>query len=599
MTQARVTHGFLDGPHPLFASYHRPTGPARNIAYVVCQPLHLDLIQCYRSMRVCAEELAAAGFHVVRVHYDGTGESVGRTDRDPDRVAAWLESVRRAAAAVAAIPGVDGVGLIGVRIGGTFALETSTRIDVSHLVLWEASPGAGYGREMEILASSSPQRVQRAAEGSSEPTTADAGLVAGGYWLSEQTLKDLGGLELDKMQPRGRPDVLLVHRADRKPSPRLQKHLEGLGVPMTVTQLPGHKEMMVMPQSSMVPAAIVGAVRDWAVERSRVGQATERDRDGDGVKLAPHAVIDGLRWRSLRFGSGDHLVGVLTEPANGAQAGLPAVLLLTGGVTPRTSGNGSYVTLARRLAARGHAVLRMDVSFIGESGTPDGKGGIANDPFPPSIVDDARAGLEQLCAAALPGTKVWLLGLCSGAYAAFQTVLEDRRAEGVFLLNPVEFHLRDAEVGARPDDAPALTKVDQLEQMQRYWQVMRDPESWKKLLSGKADLRNITSVVRARVASRLASTKERIAARLGRAPQGLAGDLDRLMARGVSVNLVFSEGDPGHALLVADLGARLDELAAKGLCVRVFPGADHNFHEMSSRAELLDWVVSTIPSASR
>jgi hypothetical protein len=139
-----------------------------------------------------------------------------------------------------------------------------------------------------------------------------------------------------------------------------------------------------------------------------------------------------------------------------------------------------------------------------------------------------------------------------------------------------------------------MTTVDQLEQMQRYWQVMRSAESWKKLLSGKADMRNLVNVIRGRVASKLASTKERIAVMLGRAPKGLAGDLGKLLARGASVNLVFSEGDPGHTGLVTELGARLDELLRKGLCVKVFPGADHNFHEMASRAELLDWLEAAI-----
>jgi dienelactone hydrolase len=592
VSHAGVTHGFLDGTPPLFASYHAPStrAGARNIAYVVCQPIHLDLIQSYRSMRRCAEELASAGFHVMRVDYDGTGESVGATDRDAGRVAAWLESVRRAVAVMAAIPGVDGVGLVGVRLGGAFALETSTRLDIAQLVLWEPSAGAHYGREMEILASSSPQRAQ--AGESSEPT---AGLVvAGGYGLSEQTMAELRPLDLEKMQPRGKPDVLLVQRDDRKASPRLQQALERHGCQTTAAQLPGHKEMMVMPQKSVVPTVILAAIRDWALERSHVVEAGEGARP-TAVTLAPEAIVDGVRWRPIWFGAADHLFGVLTEPVDGAKPGLSAVLLLTGGVTPRTAGNGSYVALARRLAAKGHAVLRMDVSNIGESGTPDGSPGKENDPFPPSIVDDARAGLERLCTAVAKGTQVWVLGLCSGAYAAFHTIHEDRRTRGVFFLNPERFQLHDADGGDGASDvAPAMSTVDQLEQMNRYWQVMRSAESWKKLLSGKADVRYLANVVRARVASKVASTTERIAVRLGREPKGLAADFGKLLASGVSVNLVFSEGDPGHAAVVTELGVRLDELLGKGMLVKIFPGADHNFHEMTTRGELLDWVESTI-----
>jgi alpha/beta superfamily hydrolase len=581
--RARVTHGYLAGERPLFASHHAPAAgaPARNVAYVVCPPLHLELIQSGRSMRECAETLAAAGFHVMRIDYDGTGESVGSTDTDPERVAAWLASVRRAVAAMAAIPNVESVGLVGVRIGAAFALETATQVDVSHLVLWEPPmSGASYGREMEILASSSPQRVP-------------GGLVAAGYWLSQETLAELGRLDLEKMKPRGRPEVLLVYRGDRKPPPRLLQHLERLECKTTLAHVPGHKEMLVMPHKSVVPRAILAAIRDWALERSRV--ASEASSKA-APALAPEANVGGLTWRPFWFGAKDHLFGVLTEPASGAKRDVSPVLLLTGGVTPRTAGNRSYVTLAQRLAARGHTVLRMDVASIGESGTASGVMGNGNDGFPPSVVDDARAGFERVCTSAGPGTKVWLLGLCSGAYAAFQTILDDTRARGVFLMNPVALRTLPTtpEEGADAGAPNAMEKVDQLEQMQRYWQVMRSPESWKKLLSGKADVRNIANVVAARLGARLASAKEGVAARFGRAPQGLAGDVAALLARGVSVNLVFSEGDPGHALIVTELGARLDELMSKGMVVKVFAGADHNFHEMASRAELLDWVVATI-----
>ncbi len=576
-----VTHGFLPADparqeRALFASHHAPTLRARDVAYVLCPPLHLELIQGYRSMRRCAEELAVAGFHVLRLHYDGTGESVGADDEDPGRVTAWCASVQRAVQALAALPGVESVGLIGVRIGAAFALEASTHVAVSQLVLWELVGGTAYGRELGILASSSPQRVP-------------GGLVCAGYWVSDATLAELAALDVERLEPRGRPEVLLVHRDDRKPAARFRAHFEHLGCPTTATQLAGHKEMLVMPHKSRVPDAILGGIRDWALARSHVV-------DGAVAPLAlePEATVSGLRWRVLSFGPTPRLFGVLTEPASGVKVGAAPVLLLTGGVTPRTAGNGSYVAIARRLAAKGHAVLRMDVASIGESGVVDGSEGDGNDGFPASLVDDTRAGLERASAAA-PGEKVWLLGLCSGAYAAFQNALGDPRVGGLVLVNPVALR----ELAAAPGEgesagASALEKVDQLEQMQRYWQVMRSAESWKKLLSGKADVRHLAGVVRARVGARLAAAKESLEARLGRAPQGLAGDLATLLARGVRVSLVFSEGDPGHALVLGELGARLEELTGKGLRVEIFAGADHNFHELASRRELLAWVESTI-----
>jgi len=609
-----TTHGFLGaaGPRPLFASHHLPEGPrARDVAWLLCPPLHLDLIQSYRSMRACAETLARAGFHVLRLDYDGTGESLGATDQDPDRVGGWLESVRRGIDALAAIAGVERVGLLGVRIGGTLALEVSTHVEIGHLVLWEPCSGASYGREMEILASSSPQRVAATTGASGDLRSGAAaapGVVAGGYWLSEATLQDLARLDVTKMVPRGAPEVLLVQRGDRRPSPLLGAHLQRTSARVTAVQLPGHKEMMVMPQKSAVPTVILEAIRDWAIERSRVVDGAGAAGAG-GVNgherahgLLPEASAGGTRTHALRFGVADHLFGLLTEPADSAAPARGPVLLLTGGVTPRTSGNGSYVVLAQRLAAKGHAVLRMDASFLGESGTPDGGPGRENDPYPPSLVDDARAGLSRVCqarAASAGGGAggAWVLGLCSGAYAAHQVALGDPRVRGVILLNPERFQAGDLPSEVEEGGSEGMSTVDQLEQMRRYWQIMRSPESWQKLLSGKADVRHIASVVRARLASRLADTKERVAVRLGRPPKGVARDLEGMLARGVRVHVVFSEGDPGHAAFVTELGPRLSELVRKGLDVRVFPGADHNFHEMSSRAELLDWVASAIEAA--
>lgn len=567
----QVVHGYLEGAPPLFASAHGPRGEARNVAWVICTPIHYDLIQCYRSMRNLAEDLAGAGFHAMRVHYDGTGESIASTDRDPKRVDAWLESVRRAVTAMKAIPGVESVGIIGVRIGGAFALDTATKLEVSHLVLWEISPGAGYAREMDILASSSPQTLPEGEE-------ANGGLVSGGFWLSAETLADLGKLEIEKMTPLGKPEVLLVNRSDRRASPRLAQHFEKLGVAVTSAQWKGHKEMMALPDKSAVPSEILAGIVDWASARSRTVGAR-----GAGPKLLPETTVDGLRWRVVRFGAREHLFGIRTELESGARG--DAVLMLTGGVVPRTAGNGSYVTLARQLAKRGHPVLRMDASYIGESGTLDGTAGDPNEAFPPTLVDDARAGLDVL-----GNGDAWAFGLCSGAFAAFRVGVQEPRVKGVFILNPVSFYREEKE---------EMSVVDQTEQMSRYWQVARDPRSWKKLLSGKADMRHLAKVVGARVSSKVLGVKDRIAVKMGRPPKGLARDLDDMITRGASVHLVFSENDPGHAAVSTEVGSRLDALVSKGLVMKVFAKADHNFHEMSSRAEMLAWVESIISRTAR
>jgi dienelactone hydrolase len=540
-------------------------------------------------MRVLAERLAAAGFHVLRAHYDGTGESAGG-DRDPGRVAAWLASVRRAVAALSELRGVEGVGLIGVRAGGALAAEVAAAIDVARLVLWEPSVGSSYAREMEILAASAPQRVQEGE--AAPPPDPTRGFVAGGYWLSPETLADLAKLDVEKVAPRGKPEVLLLHRDDRRPSPRLKANLEKHGCDVLQEQHPGHKEMMVLPQKSVVPTAFVERIAAWALERSSAVGGASPPR----LALALDAAVDGVRWRPIRFGKGGHLLGVLTEPAEGRERSRPVVLLLTGGVVPRTSGNGSYVELARRLARRGHAVLRMDVACIGESGTPDGSEGNANDAYPPSILADAREGVDLLFSLTSPTAKLWLAGLCSGAYSSYSTMLGEERAAGAFLINPLVFHMQDGGLGARAgfEKPMAMTAVQQNQQIDRYRQLLTNKDAWKKLLSGKANVRHIASVVRSRVETKARATADRVAVRLGKKAKGVAGEISGLLERGVKVSFAISEGDDALAGIKTELGARYDELLRRGMQLRVFRGADHNFNEPISQAELIDWIVETI-----
>ena len=570
----RIAHGFLDGPRPLFGSYHAPADPVRDIGYVICPPLGWEGIQCYQSVQRLAEVLANAGFHTVRVHYDGTGESLG-SDDDPGRVTAWLESIRRVVTALAGVRQVKRVGLIGVRIGGTLAGRVSAEMGLASLVLWEPCvSGAHYSREMEILASASPSANQSGRE--SRP----GGIEAGGYLLTHDTVRDLNLIDLQKLSPRGSPDVLLLHRDDRPPSfgKKLAEHLLREGCRATLEQLPGYKEMMTYPERAQPATVMIDRIREWAVERSRPGAEGE----GGGLTLAGEALTGESRRRPVRFGPSQRLFGVITEPAAGAST-RPPVLFLTGGVVPRTSVNRMYVVLASRLAELGHTVLRMDVSGICESAPAEGAA--PNDPHAATLLEDVRCAVQLLLETSGQQT-ITLLGLCSGAYAAFQTALADPRVRGAVLLNPEVFHLKDG--------SPKFSQTEQSQAAKHYRQSLFSLAAWKKLLSGRANVRYIAGFALAKVKTSAASARDRLSARIKKVPQGLAGDLHRLLARDVKVAVVMAEGDPGHESLMSQLSADLDALRGMGLKLKLTPGPDHTFNDFSVREPLVDWLVDVI-----
>ena len=570
-----VVHGFFDGPRPVFASYHAPARPVRDIGFVICPPLGWEGIQVYASIQHVAEALAAAGFPAVRVHYDGTGESLG-SDEEPGRLAAWIESIRRAATALAASGEVARVGLVGMRLGATMAMAVAADLEVASLVLWEPCvSGAHYTREMAILASAAPSAIQEGRR------TRPSGIEAGGYLLTQETITSLEALDLLKVQPRGTPDVLLVHRDDRPPTygKKLAAHLERAGCAVTSEQLPGHKAMMTYPEKSLPATAIVARIRGWATQVSQVSQATE---GAPRLALAEDAVDGPTRRRPVRFGPAQRLFGVLTGPASGVAKRAP-VLLLTGGVVPRTGVNRMYVIMATRLAELGHTVLRMDVSGICES--PPAEGAAPNDPHAATLLDDVRSAVSLLLESTGQETLT-LLGLCSGAYASFQTALVDPRVRGLVLLNPEVFHLEDG--------SPKFSQTEQSQAANHYRQALFNPASWKKLLSGKANVQYLAGFASARLVTMAKTVAARVRGRITKVPQGLAGDLHGLLGRGVKITIVMAEGDPGHASLMSQLTPDLETLRALGFQLRLTPGPDHTFNDFSVRLPLLDELVATM-----
>jgi hypothetical protein len=179
---------------------------------------------------------------------------------------------------------------------------------------------------------------------------------------------------------------------------------------------------------------------------------------------------------------------------------------------------------------------------------------------------------------------VSLVGLCSGAYAAFRLALDDQRIVGVTLINPLVFYWSEG----MSLDSPS---IQQFLAARGHRDAALSLSKWRALLSGQVDVGNLLRVLVARARTWSAARRDDLIALAGGQPSGLVGDLGRLLERGVRTRIAFSDGDPGHGAFTSQIGRRLAVLRRRGMVVDVFPGADHTFSSFPIREALLHWVV--------
>lgn len=177
---------------------------------------------------------------------------------------------------------------------------------------------------------------------------------------------------------------------------------------------------------------------------------------------------------TLRFGcAGDTLQGIVTAPADPAQAQPVGVVVVVGGPQYRAGSHRQFVLLARALGAAGFPVLRYDVRGMGDSSG-------AQRSFE-ALGDDIGAAIDALQVARPEIRRVVLWGLCDGASAAliYLDDCRDPRVHGVCMLNP---WVRSAAGLARA-------------QVKHYYlQRLLQPAFWRKLLSGGVGLQAVSEL---------------------------------------------------------------------------------------------------------
>jgi alpha-beta hydrolase superfamily lysophospholipase len=147
-----------------------------------------------------------------------------------------------------------------------------------------------------------------------------------------------------------------------------------------------------------------------------------------------------MREQAVLIPRPNGLVGVVSSPSQDA-AGRPIIVFLNAGIVHRVGPHRLYVRLARTLTESGFTCLRFDLSGIGDS--PPRTDGV---PLHAAALRDVQDALSFMGG---PDATFVLIGLCSGADAAFRAALGDQRVVGAVLIDGFPYHTFQSRVRKR------------------------------------------------------------------------------------------------------------------------------------------------------
>jgi pimeloyl-ACP methyl ester carboxylesterase len=498
---------------------------------------------------------------------DSSGDAL-----DANLLEAWIQSVDDAAAELRAITGVKDVAVIGIRLGAMLAVSSAARgANIQDLVLWGPSAtGRAMLREMRAFGNMESLNSEK---GSARSAEAPHGFQIGGFLIAPETQRALESFNLSTLPAMPSRRILLLSRDNLPRDAKLIRALESSGSIVEVAVGEGFAAMMALVDEAIPPTATSLAIAEFLAkdlpqnrEQSAGARTAEIGSSSPLEEKPPRTVItiEGTRVSETVYTikhSSETIFGILSEPDPKVQASEWCILFLNPGPVRHTGPNRMWVEAARRWAAKGVSSLRLDLLGIGESG---GEPALTTEQlYRAEMVEQLEAAMDSL-RSRLGVRRFAVIGLCSGAFLAFQSVIRIPDIRAAMLLNPRLFFW-DPEVDRRRLLRNSVKKLGK-------W------GDWRRLARGGVPRQSITRAARAAFERIRATDVEQHRQIQPAAMADAWASIERNQSR---VTLVFAEGEP---LLqeMEEEGQMPPETLSHVRCVRV-ANCDHTFSPLWSQ----------------
>jgi len=565
---------FRSGAYTLLGHLDVPDTAGGSLGVLIVPPFAWEDVCSYRPLRFLGRTLAENAIPVLRFDLPAMGDSSGGA-LDPGLLEAWIQSVNDAASELRAATGVEKVAVVGIRMGAMLAVSAAARgANIQDLVLWGPS-ATGRAMLREMRAFGTRERLEYASGGAA-PTQEIEGFQVGGFLIAAETQRDLEAFDLSTLPAMGMRRILFLSRDNLPADGKLIRSLESSGASVEVAIGTGYAAMMEgIPATGINLAITEFLAKDLSSSRDDAEIGLSRlleERPAKTFITSEGTSVSETVYKINR--SSGAMYGILAEPESHPQPTEWCILFLNPGPVRHTGPNRMWVEAARRWAAQGVVSLRMDLLGIGES---DGDSILTVDQlYRIEMLEQVEAAMDSL-RSRLGVQRFALIGLCSGAYLAFQGAIHMQGIRTAILLNPRAFFW-DPEVDRRRLARDSVRKLG-------AWQ------DWRRLARGKVPLERIKRGLRNAFGWIHVAQKGPHRQIQREAMAHAWASIERSQSR---VTLVFADDEPLLEEMEAE--GQMPPKTSRVRCVRV-ANCDHTFRPLWAQKlihELIDSELNEV-----
>jgi pimeloyl-ACP methyl ester carboxylesterase len=534
----------------------------------MCNPLGFEQLGTHRAWRDLADRIAAQGRPTLRFDYDGVNDSLG-SEVCPDRINTWVTNVKQAVDFLRSTCHVEEVALVGLRFGATLASLAAAQIDgVEELVLMApVVTGRTYVRELRLVADA----WWSAASPMSRKEHNNEHLDVIGDRIYKGTLDTINKIDLRKIKEPLAKRVLVLDPGARPEIQKLVETFNDLQLDVTHSLYEGNDEFLRDSVLTVTPEDAFAKITDFLSDHGNIAGKNSPPQ------LKACFACNDFRETAIRFGPGQALFGILTEPVDPSNK-YPTVMLLNTGPNLHVGNGRLSVILSRHLALWGITSLRFDLAGIGESEPVAGR---SSGLYTLDALADVKQALDVLEPKS-NGHGTIAVGLCSGAFLALHAAIDDRQITGSIIVNLQRFVWKE---GTSLQVAGKRTKRS----TRFYVRALGRRQTWVRIFKGEGDIVSTVSTLSLRFLRKIRGSNG--AAEAGTPHDHIRKAIKRVAEGGTYLRFWYSEDDPGLSELEEYFGKDGRQLASlPNVKIETLPGADHSLNSYAARMQFIAMV---------